>query len=50
MGVQGARPHAGGTGASPENLPFFCTGDENEKINKNILAAGRKHGMLALHY
>src|SRR3989442_1599268 len=25
MGVQGARPHAGGTGVSPENLPFFCT-------------------------
>ena len=24
--------------------------DENEKNNKNILAAGRKHGMLALHY
>jgi len=25
MGVQGAKPPAGGTGVSPESLPFFCT-------------------------
>ncbi len=26
MGVQGAKPLAGGAGVSPEHLPFLCTG------------------------
>jgi hypothetical protein len=38
MGVQGAKPFAGGTGVPPESLPFFYTlkmGNDQAAVKEN---------------